>query len=65
MTWIERTVYPGYHAWVSTRDVNEVVFTPTADERPWTQARTAFEQHFLALVVLLECYQRSPRVSSL
>jgi hypothetical protein len=57
VTWIERTGYPRLSRMVSTRDLDEV-FTPTADELSWAQARTASEQHFLALVVLLKCHQR-------
>ena len=57
MTWIERTAYPRLSRTVSARDLDEV-FTPTADELLWAQVRTASDQHFLALVVLLKCYQR-------
>jgi hypothetical protein len=32
--------------------------TPTSDEVKWARAKTTTEQHFLALVVLLKCYQR-------
>ncbi|MGZ4543212.1 MAG: DUF4158 domain-containing protein [Mycobacteriaceae bacterium] len=31
---------------------------PTSDEIGWAQERTATDQHKLALVVLLKCYQR-------
>lgn len=33
-------------------------FTPTSDEVEWARSKTTTEQHFLALVVWLKCYQR-------
>ncbi len=42
---------------VSARELAEA-FTPAADEVGWARSKTATEQHFLALVVLLKCYQR-------
>jgi hypothetical protein len=57
VTLIERTAYPRLPATVSARGLAEV-FTPTADDLAWAQAKTNSEQHRLALLVLLVCYQR-------
>jgi len=57
MTLIDRTAYPRLPPTVSARGLVEV-FTPTADELVWAQAKTNSEQHRLALLVLLVCYQR-------
>jgi hypothetical protein len=54
---VERTAYPQFRAVISGRELDEV-FTPTQDEVSWARARTTSEQHRLALVVLLKCYQR-------
>jgi hypothetical protein len=43
---------------VGARELAEA-FTPTLDEVEWARSKTTTEQHFLALVVLLKCYQRS------
>ncbi|MFG2628614.1 DUF4158 domain-containing protein [Streptomyces sp. NPDC048473] len=42
---------------MSARELAEA-FTPTSDEAEWARSRTTTEQHFLARVVLLKCYQR-------
>lgn len=42
---------------VSARKLAEA-FAPTPDEADWARGRTQTDQHFLALVVLLKCYQR-------
>ncbi|MDR7304480.1 Tn3 family transposase [Haloactinomyces albus] len=57
MASIDRTAYPRFKRVVSARELAEA-FTPTADEVEWARSKTATEQHFLALVVLLKCYQR-------
>jgi TnpA family transposase len=54
---VERTAYPQFRRMISGRELDEV-FTPTQDEVSWARARTTSEQHRLALVVLLKCYQR-------
>ncbi|OLM28157.1 transposase [Pseudonocardia sp. Ae717_Ps2] len=42
---------------MSARELAEA-FTPTPDEAGWARTKTTTDQHFLALVVLLKCYQR-------
>jgi hypothetical protein len=54
---IDRTAYPRSKRVVSARELAEA-FTPTSDEVGWGRSKTTTEQHFLALVVLLKCYQR-------
>ena len=57
MASIDRTAYPRFKRVVSARELAKA-FMPTADEVEWARAKTATEQHLLALVVLLKCYQR-------
>jgi hypothetical protein len=54
---IDRTACPRFKRVVSTRELAEA-FTPTLEEVEWARSETTTEQHFLALVVLLKCYQR-------
>ncbi|OLM28770.1 transposase [Pseudonocardia sp. Ae717_Ps2] len=54
---IDRTAYPRFKRVVSARELAEA-FTPTPDEAGWARTKTTTDQHFLALVVLLKCYQR-------
>jgi TnpA family transposase len=54
---IDRTAYPRFKRTMSARELDEA-FTPTLDEVSWALARTSSEQHRLALLVLLKCYQR-------
>jgi TnpA family transposase len=54
---IDRTAYPRFKRVVSARELAEA-FVPTSDEIGWARGRTQNDQHFLALVVLLKCYQR-------
>ena len=58
MAWIDRTAYPRLSGSPSARELAEV-FTPSADELAWVQARTISEHHRLALLVLLLCLWRS------
>ena len=57
MASIERTAYPRFKRTISSRELRNA-FTPTSDEIGWAQERTTTDQHKLALVVLLKCYQR-------
>lgn len=57
MTSIDRTAYPRFKRVISGRELAEA-FTPTPDEIAWARSRTQTDQHFLALVVRLKCYQR-------
>ena len=52
MAWIERTAYPRLSGSPSARESADV-FTPSADELAWAQAKTTSEHHRLALLVLL------------
>ncbi len=57
MASIERTAYPRFRRTISSRELEEA-FTPTADEVEWAAERTTTDQHRLALLVLLKCYQQ-------
>lgn len=57
MTSIDRTAYPRFKRVISGRELSEA-FTPTPDEIAWARAHTQTDQHFLALVIRLKCYQR-------
>jgi hypothetical protein len=54
---IDRTAYPRFKRAVSVRELAEA-FTPTPDEITWARSKTQHEQHLLALLVRLKCYQR-------
>jgi Domain of unknown function (DUF4158) len=54
---IDRTAYPRFKRVISARELAES-FTPAAGEVEWARGRTQNDQHFLALVVRLKCYQR-------
>ena len=57
MASIERTAYPRFKRAVSARELHES-FTPTLGEIDWARSKTHSDEHVLALVVLLKCYQR-------
>ena len=57
MASIDRTAYPRFKRVISARELAES-FTPTPGEVEWARGRTQNDQHFLALVVRLKCYQR-------
>ncbi len=57
MTSIDRTAYPSFARVVSARELADA-FTPAGDEVDWAREKTTTEQHLLALVVWLKCYQR-------
>jgi hypothetical protein len=54
---IDRTAYPRFKRVISARELAES-FTPAPGEVEWARGRTQNDQHFLALVVRLKCYQR-------
>jgi hypothetical protein len=54
---IDRTAYPRFKRMVSVHELVEA-FTPVAAEVEWARGRSQGESNFLALVVLLKCYQR-------
>ena len=57
MTSIDRTAYPSFARVVSARELADA-FTPAGDEVDWARGKTTTEQHLLALVVWLKCYQK-------
>jgi hypothetical protein len=57
LTSIDRTAYPGFARMVSARELADA-FTLVGDEVVWAREKTTTEQHLLALVVWLKCYQR-------
>ena len=56
MTSIERTAYPRFGRVVTARELE--VLTPPPDEIQWARERTRSDEHLLALVVALKCFQR-------
>src|ERR1700730_12219370 len=57
MASIERTAYPRLKRRPSARDLQEA-FTPSDGEVEWARGLTRSEERWLALVVLLKCFQR-------
>ncbi|HEY5318745.1 MAG TPA: DUF4158 domain-containing protein [Solirubrobacteraceae bacterium] len=56
MASIERTAYPRFRRLVTARELASL--TPTDDEVAWARAQTRSDQHLLALVLSLSCFQR-------
>ena len=56
MTSIERTAYPRFGREVSARELDGL--SPLPDEIEWARDRTRSDEHLLALVVSLKCFQR-------
>jgi uncharacterized protein DUF4158 len=56
MTSIERTAYPRFGRVVPARELDRL--SPLPDEIEWARGRTRSDQHLLALVVSLKCFQR-------
>jgi hypothetical protein len=57
MASIERTAYPRFRRAVPNRELHEV-YAPSLDEVAWARGLTRSDEHLLALVVLLKCFQR-------
>jgi hypothetical protein len=57
MVSIERTAYPRLKRRPSARELQEA-FTPSDGEVEWARGLTRSEERWLALVVLLKCFQR-------
>lgn len=57
MASIERTAYPRFRRVVPTRELHEV-YTPNLSEAEWARGATRSDEHLLALVVFLKCFQR-------
>lgn len=64
MTSIERTAYPLLRRLLSARELH-VFHTPTVDEVAWAREKTRSDEHLLALVLALKCFQRLARFPSL
>src|SRR6266542_1206872 len=56
MTSVERTAYPRFGRVVTARELDG--FRPLPDEIAWARGRTRSDEHLLALVVSLKCFQR-------
>jgi hypothetical protein len=54
---IERTAYPRFKRVVSARELH-TFFTPSNAEALWAAQLTRSDEHLLALVLALKCYQR-------
>ncbi|HEY5262041.1 MAG TPA: DUF4158 domain-containing protein [Solirubrobacteraceae bacterium] len=56
MASIERTAYPRFRRLVTARELASL--SPTADEVAWARGQTRSDEHLLALVLSLSCFQR-------
>lgn len=56
MASIERTAYPRFRRLVTAREL--ALLSPTGDEVAWASSRARSDQHLLALVLALRCFQR-------
>jgi hypothetical protein len=56
MASIERTAYPRFRRLVTAREL--ALLSPTGDEVAWARGRARCDQHLLALVLALRCFQR-------
>ncbi|MGO9792046.1 MAG: DUF4158 domain-containing protein [Solirubrobacteraceae bacterium] len=56
MASIERTAYPRFRRLVTTQDL--AFMSPAEDEVAWARARARSDEHLLALVLALRCFQR-------
>ena len=56
MASIERTAYPRFRRLVTAREL--AWLSPTGDDVAWARARTRSDEHLLALVLSLRCFQR-------
>jgi len=56
MASIERTAYPRFRRVVTALEL--AALSPTADNVRWAKARARSDEHLLALVVALACFQR-------
>lgn len=63
MTSIERTAYPLLRRLLSARELR-VFYTPAPEEAAWARATTRSDEHLLALVLALKCFQRLARFPS-
>jgi Domain of unknown function (DUF4158) len=56
MASIERTAYPRFRRFVTARELASL--RPAEDEVAWARARARSDEHLLALVLALRCFQR-------
>ena len=56
MASIERTAYPRFRRLVTAQDL--AFMSPAEDEVAWARARARSDEHLLALVLALRCFQR-------
>ena len=56
MASIERTAYPRFRRLVTAQDL--AFMSPAEDEVAWARARARSDEHLLALVLALSCFQR-------
>jgi hypothetical protein len=56
MASIERTAYPRFRRLVTARELAGL--SPTEDDSMWARERSRSDEHLLALVVSLRCFQR-------
>jgi len=67
MTSIERTAFPLLRRLPTARELH-VFYTPTSSEVVWAREKTRSDDHLLALILALKCFQRLarfPRVAEL
>jgi hypothetical protein len=57
LTSIERTAFPFFRRLVSAREL-ELLFTPDSGEVGWAREKVRSDEHLLALVLSLKCFQR-------
>jgi hypothetical protein len=57
MTSIERTAYPRFKRVISAGELHGH-FKPTREEVSWASQRTDSDEHPLALLLALKCFQR-------
>ncbi|MET9251717.1 DUF4158 domain-containing protein [Nonomuraea sp. NPDC003709] len=57
MTSIERTPYPRFKRFLSARELH-VFHTPQTEEIAWASGQVRSDNHLLALMVQLKCFNR-------
>ncbi len=60
MTSVERTAYPRFPTLMYARELH-VFFTPCADEVVWAREKIDTDDHLMALVLALKCFQKMGR----
>ena len=57
MVSIERTAYPRFKRFLSARELH-VFYTPQLEEIAWAREQARSDEHLLALMVQLKCFNR-------